>query len=96
MRTLYFEQITDNRFDSDIAGTIRDRKRQIKTLLSSMDGVHVAHDVERKLSWPDGTEQYRCRFWVQKDTRRTTWNNIYAAVNSVKAVPYKFVDSKEI
>jgi hypothetical protein len=35
--------------------------------------------------------QYRVEFLVRKNTRKTTWNDIYGLVNSVKAVPYTFL-----
>jgi hypothetical protein len=35
--------------------------------------------------------QYRADFYVTKTTRKITWNDIYKLVNSVKAVPYKFI-----
>ena len=88
-RTLVFEQISDDRFCDDIAKDIRNRKRKIISLLKDMEGLHVGHDVERKISWPDG-EQFRCKFYVRKDGRKTTWNDVMAAVNSVHAVPYRF------
>ena len=89
-RTLVFEQISDSRFQKDIAKEISDRKRKIIKLLNNMEGLHISHDVERKLSWPDGTEQFRCKFYIRKDGRKTTWNDVMTAVNSVHAVPYKF------
>ena len=92
MRVLTFTQITDSRFDSDIAATMRERKRKIISLLRNMENVEVSHEVDRKLSWTDGTEQIRCRFTVKKCGRKTTWNNIFKAVNSVYAVPYKFIN----
>jgi len=91
MRTLTFTLITDSRSDNDIAGLMKDRKRKILSLLKKMEGVTVTHDVERQLSWKEGAEQYRCHFYVRKEGRKTTWNDIYKAVNSVKPVPYKFL-----
>jgi len=35
--------------------------------------------------------QYRAGFRISKNTRKTTWNDIYKIVNSVKAVPYSFI-----
>ncbi len=91
MRALTFTQITDSRFDNDIAATMRERKRKILSLLRNMENVEVSHDVDRNLSWTDGTEQIRCRFIVKKYGRKTTWDDIYKAVNSVHAVPYRFI-----
>ena len=94
MRTLTFEQITDSRFDTNIEQLIAERTTTIISLLRSMDGVHVFHDGIRKLTFddPENNEQYRCQFWVRKDNKKTTWNDIYKAINSIKPVPYKFVE----
>ena len=35
--------------------------------------------------------QYRANFYIKKNTRKVTWNDIYKLVNSVKAVPYDFI-----
>ncbi len=93
MRVLTFTQITDSRFDEDIAKTMRERKRKIVSLLKNMENVEVSHDaVERQLTFPDGTKQFRCSFVVKKYGRKTTWDDIYKAVNSIHAVPYKFIN----
>lgn len=94
MRTLTFEQITDSRFDTNIEQLLAKRIEKIVSLLRTMDGVHVFHDGISKLTFegPENNEQYRCRFWVRKDNRKTTWNDIYKVINSVKSVPYKFVE----
>lgn len=89
MRTLHFVQITDSRFDNDL-NIIYERIDRIKKLLN-IEGVTVnVYDVYRVL-FEDGTLQKRAEFTVRKDTRKVTWNDIYELVNSVKAVPYKFI-----
>lgn len=97
MRTLTFEQITDDRFDEDIKNLLSTRVDKITALLSAMEGVRVSHDVLRKMDWDlangEGNTQYRCRFHVTKTGRKTTWDDIYRAVNSVKPVPYKFINA---
>lgn len=94
MRTLIFEQITDSRFDTNIEQLLAERTTTIISLLRRMDGVHVFHDGIRKFTFgePENNEQYRCQFWVRKDNKKTTWNDIYKTINSIKPVPYEFVE----
>ena len=104
MRTLYFTQITDDRFDKNIKQLLEERTQKIKELLS-IDGVEViVSDIEdihfngHTEYWDDGSIAYqtepnnqcRCRFQVRKTTRKLSWNDIYRLVNSVKPVPYSF------
>ena len=104
MRTLYFTQITDDRFDKNIKQLLEERTHKIKELLS-IDGVEViVSDIEdihfngHTEYWADGSIAYqtepnnqcRCRFQVRKNTRKLSWNDIYRLVNSVKPVPYSF------
>lgn len=105
MRTLYFTQITDDRFDKNIEQLLEERIQKIKELLS-IDGVEViVSDIEsihfngHTEYWKDGSIAYqtksnnqcRCRFKVKKTTRKLSWNDIYRLVNSVKPVPYSFI-----
>lgn len=87
-RMLYFEQITDDRFDTDIYNLLEKRVKQIKELLN-IEGVEVItgniYDVDFGTN-----KQCRCKFYVKKNTRKITWNDVYKLVNSVKAVPYTF------
>ena len=104
MRTLYFTQITDDRFDKNIKQLLEKRIEKLKELLN-IEGVElVVSDIEdihfngHTEYWKDGTVAYktdpnnqcRCRFQVRKTTRKITWNDIYKIVNSVKPVPYSF------
>lgn len=87
-RILYFEQITDDRFDENIYNLLDKRVRKIKELLN-IDGVEVYTDMIYDVDF--GTnKQCRCKFYVHKHTKKVTWNDIYKIVNSVKAVPYTF------
>lgn len=87
-RILYFEQITDDRFDTDIYNLLENRVKKLKELLN-IECVEVStgniYDVDFGTN-----KQCRCKFYVKKDTRKVTWNDIYKIVNSVKAVPYSF------
>ena len=88
MRTLYFEQITDDRFDKDIYNLLENRVKKLKELLN-IDGVEVNTSVIYEVDF-DSNKQCRCNFTIRKNTRKATWNDIYKIVNSVKAVPYTF------
>ena len=90
-RVLTFEQITDDRFDNDIERLLKDRISKISEILNHMEGVQCIHSEIRKVTFGDNN-QCRCRFHVKKEGRKTTWNDVYKAVNSVKAVPYSFIN----
>lgn len=90
MRTLTFEQIEDTRFN----GTKTSLELKNATLLSKLEnliGVSVKSDPIRTLS-KNGEYSFRQRYYVQKLGRKTTWNDVYKTVNSVKAVPYDFTN----
>lgn len=104
MKTLYFTQITDDRFDKEIKQLLEKRIQTIKELLS-VDGVEViVSDIEEihfdsyTIYAEDGSVTYqtkpnnqcRCIFQVRKNTRKLSWNDIYKLVNSVKPVHYSF------
>ncbi len=41
---------------------------------------------------PEPSKQLRCYYWVEKPlSRKITWNDVMGAINSVCAVPYKYV-----
>lgn len=88
MKTLYFEQITDDRFDEDIHTLLENRVKKIKELLA-IDGVTVTTGDISNVDF--GTnKQCRCKFYVTKKSNSVTWTDIFKLVNSVKAVPYRF------
>lgn len=88
MRTLYFEQIADERFVD--VNTIYELEYKILSVLNSMEGVYARSWGVREVIFPHNTQK-RCEFTVTKTTRKVTWNDIYKAVNSIRAVPYRFV-----
>ena len=94
-RTLYFQQITDSRFTDpeNCLPMLEERVKKIKHLLS-IEGVELKIGKPYLIDWTDTSEnniQYRVDFMVKKSTRKVTWNKIYGLINSVKAVPYKFI-----
>ena len=94
MRTLTFEQITDTRFENgDIEQILAERIDKICEMLNRMEGVHFFHFGIKKITFEnENNSQCRCQFWVKKDSRKTTWNDIFKTINSIKAVPYRFVE----
>ena len=97
MPTLTFQQITDGRFDDPerLLELLNERITAIKSKLL-IGGVNVRIGTPYKVEWAArGSEpahnQYRVDFYVTKTTRKITWQDIYRLVNSVKAVPHKFV-----
>lgn len=90
MRTLTFEQISDQRFSGSKAELNNLRNKLIK-VLNTLDGLTFQIEPPRELDM-GGTMSFRQRYLVQKTGRKTTWNSVYRAINSVKAVPYSFVE----
>ena len=93
-RTLYFQQITDSRFEpiEKCLPILQERIGRIKELLN-IEGVSITVEEPYMVDWRNTTEnniQYRANFYITKRTRKVTWDDIYELVNSIKAVPYKF------
>jgi len=91
-RRLYFQVYADSRFVPDAGATCQDRSDRIETALAKLPGVTVERGKAHRITWtdvPDGPgEQWRAQFIVSK-TRATTWNQCYAAVNTVNSCFYK-------
>lgn len=90
-RIMTFETITDNRFDDNIFELCENNAKQIKANLEKLLGVICKTNEMTIPHFPDGTQQARIRFYVQKIGRQTTWNDVYKAINMVKSAPYKFI-----
>ncbi len=93
IKTLCFTQITDSRFDNNILELLQNRIEKLKELLS-IEGLEVNMTSPRLVDWSNTSEnniQYRSEFYITKNTRKISWNDIYKMVNSVKAVPYRFI-----
>ena len=94
-RTLYFQQITDSRFEpiEKCLPILQERINKIKELLN-IEGVNVKIEEPYMVDWRNTSEnniQYRVNFYVTKTTRKLTWNDIYNLINSIKPVSYKFL-----
>ena len=91
VRTLTFQQISDSRFNGS-EFELGKLTSGVESALSVLPEVKFQIEELRYLdSSETSTKSWRQRFNVQKVGRKTTWNDVYKAVNSVKAVPYDFV-----
>jgi len=92
MSTLTFEIVSD-------VGTTTLTKQadQIDALLNSLPGLRIQREPTRAYHFPiepdPGITQWRICFYVMKQPGKTptTWKQVYAAVNSVQPVPYRFL-----
>jgi len=95
MKKLKFQQIVDERFGEDLP-LLQERMKAIEERLSALPGVNVLRDNYYRLDWPEtGNEaahfQYRVNYYIEKNTRAVTWNDIMIIVNDVRPVPYDWV-----
>lgn len=95
MRTLHFTQITDDRFNENIKDLLKERIDAIHKQFEGIDGIVVANNSMYKVDFGDSL-QYRADFYIQKNTRELTWNDVYHKINQIKAVPYEFVDRAKL
>lgn len=94
-RVLKFQQVTDDRFDKNINELLQSRLDELTNKLD-IDGVEFSYDEPHEVDFRD-SKQWRADCTIKKITNDLTWNDIFKIVNSVKAVPYKFVvESKEV
>lgn len=90
MRTLCFEQITDDRFYDDIYNLLEARVKTLKELLN-IESVKVRTDDIYEVNFVKN-KQCRCKFYVKKTTNKVAWNDIFKIINSVNPVPYRFIN----
>lgn len=95
MRTLHFTQITDDRFNENIKDLLEERIDAIHKQFEGIDGIVVANPPMYKVDFGDSL-QYRADFYIQKNTRELTWDDVYHKINQIKAVPYEFVDRAKL
>jgi len=92
MATMTFESITEQGPDQ-----MDKQAGQIEDLLTALPGIQIQREPTRPLHFPPepgrSGNQWRTRFYVMKQPGRTqtTWNQVYDAVNSIKAAYYKFL-----
>lgn len=92
MRTLTFEQIADSRFIADTEAEINRIEAEITANIAQLHGVTLEVGEIRLLDgWGDGTHQHRQTYYIRKDGRKATWDNVMDAVNKVHAPYYQFI-----
>lgn len=84
IRILTFDIITDDRWEENIKELIETRVSKIEELLSDIDGISIKNDGIKRNDYKEcECTQYICTFYVKKDTRKITWEDIQKIVNSV-------------
>lgn len=69
-RVLYFEQITDSRFDTNIDTLLQDRVALLTNALESLQGVCVYTGSMRKVDF-NVNLQYRVAFYITKTRKQS-------------------------
>ncbi|ABD72053.1 hypothetical protein Rfer_4367 (plasmid) [Rhodoferax ferrireducens T118] len=86
-----FCQYIDVRFDpgtSDaLCARLIERLSAIAAALGQLPGVLFGHERPRLIDWPHGIFQWRADCWVIKP-RGITWDEVFAVVSNIKAVPF--------
>lgn len=100
IRTLTFEQIQDDRFNGSKECLLR-INTQIFEAFKGKESVIVTAESIRELEFyssgsDGGNTQWRQRYFIQKTGRQLTWNDVYKAINKIKAVPYSFTRSPKL
>ena len=91
IRTLTFQQISDSRFNGSET-ELNKLTVGVLSALSKLSGIKVQIEESRATECQKTSDKsFRQRFYVQKTGRKTTWKDVYKAVNSIKAVPYGFM-----
>ena len=88
MKKIIFQQIADSRFCDNIVKEIEKLKDGTDEAIAKIDARNIASGICEFIDFKDGTQQYRVDYIVEK-TKDFTYNDLYKAVNSVKACYYK-------
>lgn len=95
MRTLTFEQITDDRFDNNIKELLGKRIYEIYKQFEGIDGIAIKNSPIKDINFGDNN-QCRSTFYIQKYTSKLTWDDVYRKINEIKPAPYSFIERNEI
>ncbi|MCG3207269.1 MAG: hypothetical protein FOGNACKC_00869 [Anaerolineae bacterium] len=89
MATRKFDQIVDSRFGQGLP-LLEQWTQEILAALAVLPGVVVSATPPRFLKFSDSEPctQWRRTFYVTKTGRRTTWNQVFAAVNKIKPAAF--------
>lgn len=88
MKKIKFQQIADSRFNKNIVKEIERLKNGTDEAIAKIGAKNRASGICYFLDFKDGTKQYRVDYIVEK-TKDFTYNELYKAVNSVKACYYQ-------
>jgi len=89
-KTLTFQFCKDTRFTDNPEKWINDKTETLLNKFKDLVGVTIKTENTRRIDFNDCVS-YRKRFYVNKNTRSLTWNNIFEIVNSVSPQPYDFI-----
>ncbi len=93
-KTLRFDQTIRYEHEKELFDAMAElicRGDLIEKDLCRLGGVTCTHTLITRNHFPTEGYDLRMRFYVKKADRRTTWDEIYEAVNTIRPVPYSFV-----
>lgn len=93
MAKIIFQQIADDRFHDNIVKEIERLKSETDKALKTIGTHNQSSGICRFVEFPDGGTQYRVDYIINKE-KHFTYNDLYKAVNNVKAVPYTIKRAK--
>ncbi len=84
-RVLYFTQ-KENDYSK-----LESIHRKLTELISQYEKLKVAHSDIKEWKMQNNTSIFEREYYIEKEGRKLTWNDVYKIVNSVKAQPYEFL-----
>lgn len=96
-----FTHIIDSRFtagdENQLRALLRARIEETRKALHELGGVAFAFSRPRllKFTQEESGIQWRADCWMYKSSRQVRWDDVYAVVNTIKAVPYDPVGDRE-
>ena len=91
-KTLFFEQIVDERLENepkeDLKEILVKRNEALGADLRAL-GLAVKISEPERIEFSDGI-QFRSIYSVQKNTRKVTWKDVFKVVNAYKSARYYF------
>lgn len=95
MARIIFQQISDSRFSDNIVTEIERLKNKTDEAIEKIGAKNIGSGIFNFIDFKDGTQQYRVDYIIEKE-KCFTYNQLFEAVNSVKAVPYTIKRAKII
>lgn len=91
-KILTFQQIVDSRFiNNDLLLELNKINKNIIDEINKLDGIYVKFDNSYKIDFKECT-QYRQNYFIKKNNKKITWNNVYKTINNIKFAHYKFIN----